>query len=92
MATGERELAARSGTLSLAEKVRLLTGADFWSLHSEPAVGLRRLVVSDGPAGVRGEAWDERDQSANLPSPTAIAASWDEELAEELGSLLAFEA
>ena len=92
MATGERELAARSGTLSLAEKVRLLTGADFWSLHSEPAVGLRRLVVSDGPAGVRGEAWDERDQSANLPSPTAIAASWDEELAEELGRLLAFEA
>ena len=92
MATGEQELAARSGTLSLAEKVRLLTGADFWSLHSEPAIGLRRLVVSDGPAGVRGEAWDERDQSANLPSPTAIAASWDEELAEELGGLLAFEA
>ena len=46
-------------TLSLEQKVRLLTGADFWSLHSEPAVGLRRLVVSDGPAGVRGERWDE---------------------------------
>jgi beta-glucosidase len=78
--------------LSLEQKVRLLTGADFWSLHSEPAIGLRRLVVSDGPAGVRGETWDERHHSANLPSPTAIAASWDDELAEEMGRLLAFEA
>ena len=41
--------------LSLEQKVRLLTGADFWSLHPEPAVGLRRIVMSDGPAGVRGE-------------------------------------
>ena len=78
--------------LSLEQKVRLLTGADFWSLHSEPTIGLRRVVVSDGPAGVRGETWDERNHSANLPSPTAIAASWDDELAEEMGRLLAAEA
>jgi beta-glucosidase len=90
--TSERDLLARVARLSLGQKVRLLTGADFWSLHSEPAVGLRRLVVSDGPAGVRGETWDERNHSANLPSPTAIAASWDDELAEEMGRLLAFEA
>ncbi|MGZ6624780.1 MAG: glycoside hydrolase family 3 N-terminal domain-containing protein, partial [Solirubrobacteraceae bacterium] len=88
----ERHLAACAATLSLEQKVRLLTGADFWSLHPEPAIGLRRLVFSDGPAGVRGETWDERHHSANLPSPTAIAASWDEELAAELGSLLASEA
>ena len=79
-------------SLSLEQKVRLLTGADFWSLHPEPAVGLRRLVVSDGPAGVRGEHWDERDPSANVPSPTALAATWDEELVEQLGGLLASEA
>lgn len=85
------DLAARTAALSLEQKVRLLTGADFWSLHPEPAVGLRRLVVSDGPAGVRGETWDERDTSANVPSPTALAATWDEALVEELGRLLAFE-
>lgn len=88
----ERDLAERVTRLSLEQKVRLLTGADFWSLHAEPAVGLRRLVLSDGPAGVRGETWDERHTSANLPSPTAIAASWDEGLAKTLGSLLASEA
>ena len=89
--THHDDLAARTATLSLEQKVRLLTGADFWALHPEPAVGLRRLVVSDGPAGVRGERWDERDTSANVPSPTALAASWDEALVEEAGRLLAFE-
>jgi beta-glucosidase len=85
-------LGERLGSLSLEEKIRLLTGADFWSLHPEPAIGLRRLVLSDGPAGVRGELWDERDPSANIPSPTALAASWDEARVERLGRLLAAEA
>jgi beta-glucosidase len=49
------DLRTRLDRLDLEQEVRLLTGADVWSLHSEPAVGLRRLVVSDGPAGVRGE-------------------------------------
>ena len=90
--TDDRDLAARVARLSLEQKVRLLTGADFWSLYDEPAAGLRRLVVSDGPAGVRGETWDERDTSANVPSPTALAATWDEALVEQLGRLLAYEA
>jgi beta-glucosidase len=50
------------------------------------------MVLSDGPAGVRGESWDERLTSANLPSPTCLAASWDEGLVERLGALLAAEA
>ena len=85
---------ARAAGVAVArkQKVRLLTGADFWSLHPEPAIGLRRLVLSDGPAGVRGELWDERDPSANIPSPTALAASWDEARVERLGRLLAAEA
>ena len=88
----ERELTARVQTLTIEQKIRLLTGADFWSLHEEPAVGLRRLVLSDGPAGVRGEHWDERDTSTSVPSPTALAATWDELLVHELGRLLAYEA
>src|SRR5829696_4108703 len=88
----EDVLHERLTALSLEQKVRLLTGADFWSLYPEPAVGLRRMVLSDGPAGVRGELWDERDPSANVPSPTALAASWDEARVERLGRLLAAEA
>ncbi len=87
----ERHLQERIARLDLDQKVRLLTGADFWALHPEPAAGLRRMVTSDGPAGVRGERWDERDPSANVPSPTALAATWDEARIERLGRLLAAE-
>jgi beta-glucosidase len=88
----ERVLRERLAALDLEQKVRLLTGADFWALHAEPAAGLRRLVMSDGPAGVRGELWDEREPSANVPSPTLLAATWDERRIERLGRLLAAEA
>ncbi|MDQ1655845.1 MAG: beta-glucosidase [Cryptosporangiaceae bacterium] len=88
----ERDLRGRVAVLTLAQKVRLLTGADFWSLHAEPAIGLRRIVTSDGPAGVRGEIWDERDPSANIPSATSLAATWDEDRIERIGGLLAAEA
>jgi beta-glucosidase len=84
-------LRERVAALDLERKVRLLTGADFWALFAEPAAGLRRLVTSDGPAGVRGERWDEREPSANVPSPTALAATWDEARIERLGGLLAAE-
>jgi beta-glucosidase len=88
----EAELRRRAGRLSLEQKVQLLTGADFWALHAEPAAGLRRVVMSDGPAGVRGEYWDERDSSANVPCATALAATWDCGLVESIGGLLAREA
>lgn len=78
--------------LTLEQKVRLLTGADFWSLHDEPAVGLRTVVVSDGPSGVRGAVWDERDPSLNLPSATALGATWDPDLAYRYGAAMAREA
>src|SRR6476661_6777038 len=89
--TSDDALRERLGALSLERKVRLLTGADFWGLYDEPAAGLRRLVTSDGPAGVRGERWDERDEAANVPSPTLLGATWDEERIERLGRLLAAE-
>jgi beta-glucosidase len=79
-------------TLNLEQKVRLLTGATWWVLHAEPAVGLRSMAVSDGPVGVRGIKSDETDPSANLPSASAIAASWDTALVDRLARLLAAEA
>ncbi|WP_223692736.1 beta-glucosidase [Leifsonia poae] len=88
----EAVIAGMLERLTLEQKVRLLTGASFWTLHDEPAIGLETIVVSDGPAGVRGQLWDERDSSANLPSPTALAASWDVERVFELGTLIAAEA
>ena len=89
---GEEELARRVGRLSVEQKVRLLTGAGFWALFGEPDAGLRPMVLSDGPAGVRGQSWDERDSSANVPSATGLAATWDPARIEAIGALLAREA
>ena len=78
--------------LTLADKVTLLTGKDSWSLPAMPSIGLRSIVMSDGPAGVRGRAWDERDPSCNVPSPTAIAASWNPDAVARVGRALGAEA
>ncbi|HEX3506837.1 MAG TPA: glycoside hydrolase family 3 C-terminal domain-containing protein [Candidatus Dormibacteraeota bacterium] len=78
--------------LSLEQKVRLLTGLDAWVLHGESAIGLRPMVVSDGPAGVRGTRFDSANPSTSLPSPIGMGATWDERLIEELGQALGREA
>ena len=83
----EGELRRRLALLTLEEKVRLLTGADFWTLHPLPKIGLAPLVMSDGPSGVRGTTWDERHPSLLFPNPTSLAATWDPEAAEETGRL-----
>nr|WP_247614249.1 glycoside hydrolase family 3 C-terminal domain-containing protein [Streptomyces sp. RG38] len=80
------------GTLAPRTRALLPGGATTWRTRAEPAVGLGPLVLSDGPAGIRGEAWDERVTSLLLPSATALAATWDEDLVERLGGLLAAEA
>ncbi|TMR92109.1 beta-glucosidase family protein [Nonomuraea basaltis] len=80
------------GRLDLCTKIRLLTGADMWSLPPIPEIGLDRLVMSDGPIGVRGEQWSAGDPSIALPSPTALAATWDRDLVTAAGRLLAQEA
>jgi beta-glucosidase len=77
--------------LSLEERVRLLTGATTWTLHALPSIGLRSMSMSDGPIGVRGITQD-RLTSAQLPAPSAVAATWDEGLVAGLGTIMAAEA
>ncbi|SED44723.1 glycoside hydrolase family 3 protein [Streptomyces sp. TLI_105] len=83
---------AALGKLDLDAKTRLLAGQDMWSLPALPEIGLKSLVMSDGPIGVRGVRWTADDPSVALPSPTALAAAWDPALARRAGRLLAQEA
>jgi beta-glucosidase len=85
-------LAALIGRLELSEKVQLLTGRDFWTTWPMEKIGLRRILVSDGPSGVRGELWDERSPSLNFPSATALSSSWDLGMARRYGAAAAVEA
>jgi len=78
--------------LDLETKVAMLSGQDVWSLPAVPGIGLASIVMSDGPVGVRGTQWSASDPSVALPSPTALAATWDPDLARRAGRLLGQEA
>lgn len=78
--------------LDLRAKVGLLTGSTAWRLRAVPELGLRSLVMSDGPAGVRGTGETPGETSMSLPSPTALAATWDLDLAARVGATFASEA
>ncbi|NUP49606.1 MAG: beta-glucosidase, partial [Catenulispora sp.] len=88
----EKKLSDLVGSLTLEQKIGLLTGEDFWSLRAVPEIGLRKLLMSDGPAGVRGTTWDERDTSLLFPNPTALAATWDAGQARRAGALMGAQA
>ncbi|MEU9212559.1 glycoside hydrolase family 3 C-terminal domain-containing protein [Streptomyces sp. NPDC048415] len=88
----EAAVEAALGKLDLDAKARLLSGQGMWSLPALPEIGLQSLVMSDGPIGVRGVHWTADDPSIALPSPTALAATWDPALARRAGALLAQEA
>jgi len=78
--------------ISLEDKIKLLSGEDFWSTYALPSIGLRKMVLSDGPSGVRGSIWDERLPSLSLPSATCISASWNLDLVKKMGEISALEA
>ncbi|WP_292692128.1 MULTISPECIES: glycoside hydrolase family 3 C-terminal domain-containing protein [unclassified Microbacterium] len=78
--------------LTLDEKITLVTGRDFWSTAAVPRIGLRPLVLSDGPVGLRGPTMDERQPSVVFPSAGALAATWDPALARDAGRAVADEA
>jgi beta-glucosidase len=88
----EAVVAAALARLDLPAKVAILSGQDWWTLPAIPDVGLESIVMSDGPVGVRGTTWGAENPSIALPSPTALAATWDAGLARLAGQLLGQEA
>ncbi|SEB07413.1 beta-glucosidase [Leifsonia sp. 21MFCrub1.1] len=91
MTVPHADVRPRTHVADLDEAVRLLTGATSWTLRALPSSGLRPIVLSDGPIGVRGVDDDVRP-SAQLPSPSALAATFDTRLLSRLGHLLGMEA
>jgi beta-glucosidase len=81
--------AERIASLPLRRKVELLSGRDNWSLHPAPELGLDAIFMADGPNGVRfGSPFDERHPAPVIPNASALAATWNPELVERVGSLL----
>lgn len=78
--------------LTLEQKVLLVSGKNFWETQEFPEVGLSSIMMSDGPIGIRGERFDERDDSIALPSASALAATWSRDRAIQFGQVLGSEA
>ena len=74
-------------SLTPEEQCLLLAGSDVWHTTAIERVGIPRLRVTDGPAGARGTSFTGT-RSANVPCGTALAASWNPDLVEEVGRLL----
>jgi beta-glucosidase len=79
------------GQLSLQEKATLTSGTDMWNGHGIERLGISALKVSDGPVGVRGERW-VGTTSACTPCGTALGATWNLELINQVGEVLGQEA
>ncbi|MFV0633444.1 beta-glucosidase family protein [Demequina sp.] len=83
---------AQAASLPLERKVELLTGMTMWRLIALPELGLRSISFSDGPVGVRGLGERQGETSILFPTPSAVAAAWDRDLAVEIGRGFAQEA
>ena len=85
--------------LTLEEKASLTSGSGFWYTAPVERLGIPKIMVSDGPHGLRaqpGES-DHLGLGGSLPAtcfPTAsaIASAWDPELLGRIGQALAQEA
>ncbi|MEA4943040.1 MAG: glycoside hydrolase family 3 C-terminal domain-containing protein [Propionicimonas sp.] len=79
-------------SLPLAERVKLLSGDGPW--HSYAAGGLPAAELSDGPHGLRTETGVDMVwiPSTGFPTGSALASSWDAELARRVGRAIGEEA
>jgi len=82
-------------TLSIDQKIKLLSGKNFWYLHGLPKYDLKSIMLTDGPHGLRKQSGsgDAVGLSDSIPStcfPTAscLASSWDRDLLKEVGQAL----
>jgi beta-glucosidase len=77
--------------MTLEEKISVLAGADLWNTIGVPRLGIPAIKVTDGPNGARGAGGNLGPSSALFPVGTALGATWNPELIEQVGAALAAE-
>ncbi len=84
--------------MTLEEKAQLCSGADFWHLKEVKRLGLKPIMVCDGPHGLRKQnAENEKIGIGNsypatcFPTAVTTACSWDRDLIYRMGQALAEE-
>lgn len=96
----EKEIEKLLKKMTLDEKLAMIHGAALFSTGAVERLGIPAIVTSDGPMGVRAEFMSDRwipsgnqdDMVSYLPSNSALASSWNTELAHDMGYVLGTEA
>ena len=88
-----RDIKQLINQMTLQEKAGMCSGLDFWRLKSVERLGIPKVMVSDGPHGLRKQkdgASDVNDsiKAVCFPAGCAIACSFDRDLLYNLGILL----
>jgi beta-glucosidase len=85
--------------MKIDDKLRLLNGSNFWTTYENVEAGIRKIVFSDGPTGLRFQPGDndhlglnESSKATCFSTPAALACSWDPVLVQEVSSCIAKEA
>ena len=81
--------------MTLEEKCSLLSGADFWHTKAVERLGIRSVMVSDGPHGLRKQD-DQADhlgindsiKAVCFPAACATTSSFDRSLVRRMGEAL----
>ena len=74
--------------MTLEEKISMLAGADNWTTVPLERLGIPAIKVTDGPNGARGAYGTMGPTSVCTPVGVALAATWNPELVQQIGSVL----
>ncbi|GAA1394360.1 glycoside hydrolase family 3 C-terminal domain-containing protein [Catellatospora coxensis] len=88
---------AGSSRLTTAEQAALTSGGDFW--HSAAVADLPKIMLTDGPHGVRKQIADasqpgllDSEPATCFPPAVALGSTWDPDLVRRVGEALGDEA
>ena len=99
MSDAVNDFTDRLSELTLEEKASLCLGSHFWYTAPVERLGIPRIMVSDGPHGLRAQP-GEGDHvgiggsvpATCFPTASALASSWNSELFRTIGEALGREA
>lgn len=87
--------------MSLAQKAAFVSGYDYWHLEESAELGLPKIMVTDGPHGLRKQNPDKKASggiglgnsvpATCFPPAATSSCSWDPDLLTEVGAALAEE-
>jgi len=77
--------------MTIEEKISMLAGADLWHSVGIPRLGIPQFKTTDGPNGARGAWGSMSTPSVATPVGLALGATWNPDLVEKVGNVLADE-